>query len=362
MAASDAKPVPLKNTAFRAYVWMRDNDGDLVSGAAALDSEVSIDGGAFTDCTNEATDEGQGQYSIDLTASEMNGDHVGYILKTTTTDAKSPTADFYPQEADDIKVSVTHWAGTAVATPTIAGVPEVDVTHLNGVAQSLLDLKDFADDGYDPSTNKVQGVVLVDTLTTYTGNTPQTGDSFARLGAPVGASISADLQIIDNFLDTEIAAILAAVDTEVAAILADTGAIKAKTDNLPVDPADASVLAGLIAALEAKVDIIDDFLDTEILAIKSKTDNLPASPAAVGSAMTLEAGERAAVADRILGRSRAGGADGGRTVGQALAILRNKWSIAGGILTVTEDDDTTPLYTATVTTAASDPVQAVDPA
>lgn len=34
---------------------------------------------------------------------------------------------------------------------------------------------------------------LCDTITTYTGNTPQTGDSFARLGAPAGASVSADV-------------------------------------------------------------------------------------------------------------------------------------------------------------------------
>src|SRR5690348_11823299 len=50
----------------------------------------------------------------------------------------------------------------------------VDVGKLAGAAQSLTDLKDFADDGYDPATNKVQGVVLADTVTTYTGNTPQT--------------------------------------------------------------------------------------------------------------------------------------------------------------------------------------------
>ena len=42
----------------------------------------------------------------------------------------------------------------------------------------------------------------------YPGNTAQTGDSFARLGAPAGASIAADLAVIDDFLDTEIAAIL----------------------------------------------------------------------------------------------------------------------------------------------------------
>lgn len=99
------------------------------------------------------------------------------------------------------KVDVDAWLGTAAATPTVAGVPEVDVTHLGGAAQSATDLKDFADDGYDPATNKVQGVVLVDTITTYTGNTVQTGDSFARLGAPAGASISADIAAIEAQTD-----------------------------------------------------------------------------------------------------------------------------------------------------------------
>lgn len=41
----------------------------------------------------------------------------------------------------------------------------------------------------------------VDTLTTYTGNTPQTGDSFIRLGAPAGASIAADLAEIEAETD-----------------------------------------------------------------------------------------------------------------------------------------------------------------
>ena len=36
-------------------------------------------------------------------------------------------------------------------------------------------------------------VTTVGTLTTYTGNTPQTGDSYARIGAPAGASLSADI-------------------------------------------------------------------------------------------------------------------------------------------------------------------------
>jgi hypothetical protein len=46
------------------------------------------------------------------------------------------------------------------------------------------------------AAGKISEVVLTDTLTTYTGNTPQTGDSYTRLGAPAHASVSADIAAI----------------------------------------------------------------------------------------------------------------------------------------------------------------------
>lgn len=80
-------------------------------------------------------------------------------------------------------------------TPTTSSLTPVpaNMTQIGGNTQSATDLKDFADTGYDPATHKVQDVLLTDTLTTYTGNTVQTGDSYARLGAPAGASVSADI-------------------------------------------------------------------------------------------------------------------------------------------------------------------------
>lgn len=69
-----------------------------------------------------------------------------------------------------------------------------------------------------------------------------------------------------------------------------------------------------------------------------------------------------AVADKYLGRNLAGGSDGGRMVKDALRSLRNKTSIAGGTLTVCEEDDVTPAWTAAVTTTAGDPLSAIDPA
>lgn len=83
-----------------------------------------------------------------------------------------------------------------------------------------------------------------------------------------GLATAAAVDTIDNFLDTEMAAVLAAVDTEVAAI-------KAVTDLLP----DAGALTSL--ATQASVNTIDDFLDTEIAAIKAKTDSLTFTVAGV---------------------------------------------------------------------------------
>jgi len=78
---------------------------------------------------------------------------------------------------------------------------QVDAIQISGDTQSATDLKDFADAGYDPATNKVQGVVLTDGCTALTGNTAQTGDSFARLGAPAGASVSADVAAVKGYVD-----------------------------------------------------------------------------------------------------------------------------------------------------------------
>ena len=83
MAASDATPIPIKNQAYRVTFPIFDNDGDLVTGAAGLDSEVSKDQGTFADCTNEATEiaTSSGMYYLDLTATEMNADTVAIKVR-----------------------------------------------------------------------------------------------------------------------------------------------------------------------------------------------------------------------------------------------------------------------------------------
>lgn len=146
-----------------------------------------------------------------------------------------------------------------------------NVTQLNGVAQSLLDLKDFADDGYDPTTNKVTGVLLVDTITTYTGNTPQTGDCFTRLGAPTGASVSADIagvQSDTNDIQTRLPAALVVgkMDCSVGAMAA--GVLTAT-----------AIATGAIDADALAADVVTDIWMGTALTEAYAADGAAATPA-----------------------------------------------------------------------------------
>ena len=111
-------------------------------------------------------------------------------------------------------------------------------------------------------------------------------------------------------------------------------------------------------ATAANLAVVAGYLDTEIAAIKAKTDNLPAAPAAVGDIPT-----DVQNADALLNRNVSGGSSTGRTVKQALHVLRNKSAVAAGTLTVYDTDDATSSWTATVSSdAAADPITGIDPA
>jgi len=85
---------------------------------------------------------------------------------------------------------------------------------------------------------------LVDTLTTYTGNTVQTGDNFARIGAPVGASISADLADVPTVSEFNARTILQADYFDPAV---DAVATVTNLTNLPTIPANWLTAAGTAA-------------------------------------------------------------------------------------------------------------------
>ncbi len=117
---STARPVPIKNDAggFRLYFALRLNTGALNSGAAGLDSEYSIDGGAFQDCSNEAIEiaTASGMYYLDLLQAEINGDCICVIVKSSTTNAVTADFTIYTAAADGTSLPVDVQALKASAT------------------------------------------------------------------------------------------------------------------------------------------------------------------------------------------------------------------------------------------------------
>ena len=134
MAATDARPLPLKGSAYREYFAIFDTSGKFVPSAAGLDSEVSLDGGTFTDCTNEATQIGtSGIYYLDLTAGETAADCVLINVKTTSLDTQDTLIRLYPQESGDIHVDLQTVGG---ASRLVAGVELTEALRRIGASGS----------------------------------------------------------------------------------------------------------------------------------------------------------------------------------------------------------------------------------
>jgi hypothetical protein len=175
------------------------------------------------------------------------------IKQTYGTSCDLPWAVLNVEDATAaVSANVTQWNGSNVATPSVAGVPEVDVTHFNGTA-----------------------------------------GTFAA-GIP---------------------------ETKVA-----------------------SLAAGAITAAAIATDAID--------------------------ADALAADAVAEIADGLIARNIAGGSSTGRTVGHALAAIRNKSAITAidetagtATLTVYDTDDTSVLFTAAISlTTLTKSITAMDPA
>lgn len=193
--------------------------------------------------------------------------------------------DFAPGAVLDWKFNTRDADGAPI---TIAGTPSLTAYKDNGDTQDTSGLTlsvdfdsvtglhnvrvDTSADGTFYSAGSSFSVVLaagtvdsVSVVGVVVGEfTLARGAAFARLGAPAGASVSADI---------------AAVKAETALIVADTNelqtdwvdggrldllidAIKASTDNLPADPADASDIAAAIAALN---DISEAEVNAQVL-------------------------------------------------------------------------------------------------
>ena len=195
-----------------------------LTGLAVTDIEIYKNGST----TQRASDAGYTLLDTDgIDFDTITGIHGFSIDLSDNTDA-----GFYTSggEFDVIVSSVTIDGATInfhACSFSIDRIPKVNVAQILADAQSATDLKDFADAGYDPATNKVQGVVLVDTTTTNTD----------MVAAAPTAAANADA-VWDELQSGHVGAgTFGEIATEIANILADTNELQ--TDDVP----------GLIAAL-----------------------------------------------------------------------------------------------------------------
>jgi hypothetical protein len=135
---------------------------------------------------------------------------------------------------------------------TIAG----NATDSNTLGALLVHVSEASSDNTDDrhevvaedlTTAVVARVTLTDTVTTYTGNTPQTGDAYARLGA-AGAGLTAlgDARIAN--LDATISSRTKPADTQAAVTLVTT------VTNLTNAPTVGDLTAAMKASVNAEAD------------------------------------------------------------------------------------------------------------
>jgi hypothetical protein len=135
------------------------------------------------------------------------------------------------------------------------------------------------------------GKIIGDNINAPIGTVDTVVDGIATQIGTAGAGLTAvpwnaawDAEVQSECADAITAADFA-TDAEVAAAVRDVSNATPAAGSLGENVA--AILTDTSTTLDGKLDTIDDFLDTEVAAIKAKTDNLPASPAAVGSQMDL---------------------------------------------------------------------------
>jgi hypothetical protein len=363
---------------------------------AAVTTAWSSGGFKEIDATNMP-----GWYRLDIPdAALASGRFVSIHLKGATNMAPLP-----------LEIELTGWNNQDAVRGGLTALPNANAeaagglyTRGSGAGQIAQQANGQID--VNLSTVKTQavtcaaGVTVLASVGTAATSTAQTGDSYARLGAPAGASVSADVASVKTdssglrtdyttaragYLDvlngivqaiwdkatsalttvgsigkllvTDIDAAISSRSTYAGADTAGTTTLLARVPGT-VQPQTGDSYARLGAPAGASV-------SADIAAVKADT-----AAGATASALSTVATSIAAIptatqnADALLKRDMSAvSGEAARSPLNAFRFLRNKWSVALGTLTVTKEDDTTAAWTGTVSTdAAAVPITGNDPA
>ena len=259
-----------------------DADGVAVTTAVVGNFKLSKNGGApaALDASATLTHRHTGKYSLSLTATDVNTVGSAEVTIDATTN-ECPLKELqviepavydalFADTAAGYQVPIWSSAG---ATVNLSATTIATLTNLPAITANWLTASGLATDAVEEIRNAITGgaydldtdangririvdgvgageintnagaialVDLVTTLTTYTGNTPQTGDSYAIVnsGTHGNAALKTLIDTIDNFVDTEITDIQARLPAALTAggnIKADALAVSGDTtaaDNL----------------------------------------------------------------------------------------------------------------------------------
>jgi hypothetical protein len=275
---------------------------------------------------------------VDLWASGVLTELVGATLSAyKNNDATQTTTGVTLSDTSHDGIAGLHLISIDTSNAFYAAGSEVSIVITAGTLEGISQVGRVL---FSFSVERANGVLarlkaqLIGTIATGT-HTAQSGDSFARLGAPAGASVSADIAAIEGQTDDigAAGAGLTAVpwnadwDAQVQSEVQDAIEANHLDHLLATASGIPAVVAGTYldqlmddgtATYDRTTDSLQAQRDQAAL-IKAKTDNLPAAPAAVGSAMTLTSGERDAVAAALL--DLANGVETGKSVRKALQAM-----------------------------------------
>src|SRR3990167_1972239 len=214
---NNALPYPIYGVPFGIVFPYFDADGDLVSAATTPDSEVSLNGDTFADCTNEAREIAttSGMWYLLLTAAEVTADVVAIISKSATSGMKTTPIVLYPRKLVTIR-SGTSAGGAADYITLDASASAVDDYYNGMVCIATIDtnvearvISDYTGSSKQaavvPNWNVVpdaddtfiiklpEGVQINQANATHVNSTAQTAGDLAAL-----------IITVDDFLDTEI--------------------------------------------------------------------------------------------------------------------------------------------------------------
>jgi hypothetical protein len=391
---------------------------------AAGDVKVSIDGGTFNNLTTlpTVTPAAGKQVKVDLSAAEMTGDLITVLfsdvagaewndlfLKIETSARQLDELAFPTVPGRSIDVSPTggvgiDWSNVEAPTSVVAltnttvsssqvvssvtgavgsvtgnvggnVAGSVGSVAANGITAASLDPTagaEIADAVWDEA---ISGHLAAGSTGAALNAAGSAGDPWTTpLPGAYGAGTAGN--ILGVRLDATVSS--RATQTSVDAVKADTAAIKLKTDTLPASPASETTSLAIKAKTDnLPVDPADESntqarfttLDAAVAAVAAKTNNLPVDPAdnsdILGAIAAIPPAPSAlVVADTLLNRDMSAVSDtNSRSPLNAMRFLRNKWSAAAGVLTVTKENDATVAWTATLATdAAALPIIGSDPA